>query len=180
MGPKKIEKIRKDFEPNPDFNPDTAKGASAAAEGVCKWVLAMSTYDRVAKVVAPKKAQLAEAEAEYAEVMKQLEGKRAELAEVLGKLKKLEDTLDDLVRKKEALEAQVQDCKDKPERAEKLIGGLGGEKARWTEAAEDLGVKYTMCTGDVLLSAAMVAYLGAFTLAFRERLATPMTALKKK
>lgn len=180
IDPKRIDKIRKDFEPNPDFNPDAAKGASAAAEGVCKWVLAMSTYDRVAKVVAPKKAQLAEAEAEYSEVMVQLEGKRAELAEVLGKLKKLEDTLDDLVRKKETLEAQVQDCKDKLERAEKLIGGLGGEKTRWTEAAEALGVQYTMCTGDVLLSAAMVAYLGAFTLAFRERLAAPMTALIKE
>ena len=179
IDPKKIGKIRDQFETNPDFTPEAAKGASAAAEGVCKWVRAMSTYDRVAKVVAPKKAQLAEAEAEFAEVTKQLEGKRAELAEVLAKLKKLEDTLDDLVAKKNALEAQVQDCEDKLVRAEKLIGGLGGEKVRWTEAADELGKTYINVTGDVLLSAAMMAYLGAFTLQFRARMAEPMTQLIK-
>lgn len=180
IDPKRIAKIRSDFEPNPDFNPDAAKGASAAAEGVCKWVLAMSTYDRVAKVVAPKKLQLAGAEAEFAEVTLQLKAKQAELAEVLAKLKKLEDTLEDLIRKKEQLEAQVQDCKDKLERAEQLIGGLGGEKTRWTEAAEELGKVYINVTGDVLLSAGMMAYLGAFTLSYREKFGTPMTALIKE
>ena len=36
--------------------------------GICMWVRAMETYDRVAKVVGPKKEALAIAEAEYAEV----------------------------------------------------------------------------------------------------------------
>ena len=48
-----------------------------AAEGLCKWVIAMESYDRVAKIVAPKKASLAEAEQQLAEAMKVLEGKRA-------------------------------------------------------------------------------------------------------
>ncbi len=61
------------------FTPENAKRASPAAEGMCKWVHAMSAYDKVAKVVAPKKAKLAEAEAEYARVMEGLTAKRAEL-----------------------------------------------------------------------------------------------------
>jgi len=40
-----------------------------------------------------------------------------------------------------SLEHEVEECKLKLERAEKLIEGLGGEKARWTEAATALGVK---------------------------------------
>ena len=40
-----------------------------AAYGLCCWVRAMEAYDRVAKVVAPKKAKLAEAEAEFSELM---------------------------------------------------------------------------------------------------------------
>merc|ERR1719506_3194102 len=135
---------------------EKAKGASAAAEGVCKWVRAMSTYDRVAKVVGPKKELLAQVSAEYAEVMVLLKGKQDELQEVLDRLKKLEDTLDDLVRKKEDLERQVEDCKNKLDRAEKLIGGLGGEKVRWGETAEQLGVSITNLTGDVLLSSGML------------------------
>ena len=53
-------------------------------------------------------------------------------------------------------------------RAEKLIGGLGGEKSRWSQAAKDLRRQYDNLTGDVLVSAGVVAYLGAFTSAFRQ------------
>ena len=58
-------------------------------------------------------------------------------------------------------------CEQKLDRAEKLIGGLGGEKDRWTEAARVLGEKYDRITGDVLLSSGVVAYLGPFTVDFR-------------
>ena len=46
----------------------------------------MEVYDRVAKVVAPKKIKLAEAEAELSVQMAKLNEKRAELQAVLGKL----------------------------------------------------------------------------------------------
>lgn len=52
-------------------------------------------------------------------------------------------------------------------RAQKLITGLGGEKSRWTAAASRLGQEYTQLTGDVLLAAAQIAYLGAFTSTYR-------------
>ena len=42
---------------------------------------------------------------------------------------------------------QVDLCTQKLERAEQLIQGLGGEKARWTEAAAALGAKYDTITG---------------------------------
>ena len=68
--------------PNEDFNPAIVRNASKACEGLCKWVKAMDVYDRVAKVVAPKKIKLAEAEAELAVQMEKLNQKRAQLKEV--------------------------------------------------------------------------------------------------
>ncbi|KAK3734119.1 hypothetical protein RRG08_000032 [Elysia crispata] len=59
-------------------------------------------------------------------------------------------------------------CGKKLERAEKLIGGLGGEKTRWTEAAESLEKIFDNLVGDILVSAAFIAYLGPFTSAFRD------------
>ena len=50
--------------------------------GLCKWVRAMEVYERVAKVVAPKKIRLAAAEAELSEQMKKLAAKRYELKQV--------------------------------------------------------------------------------------------------
>ena len=59
-------------------------------------------------------------------------------------------------------------CQKKLVRAEQLIGGLGGEKDRWSQSAKDLSIKYTNTTGDVLIASGLVAYLGAFTSAFRQ------------
>lgn len=53
-------------------------------------------------------------------------------------------------------------------RAEKLIGGLGGEKDRWGKAAKDLAQQYENLTGDILIASGVVAYLGTFTSAFRQ------------
>lgn len=38
------------YVPNPDFKPEVIRSISTACEGLCKWVLAMDVYDRVAKV----------------------------------------------------------------------------------------------------------------------------------
>ena len=73
-----------------------------------------------------------------------------------------------MTKKKAQLEENIDICSKKLDRAEKLIGGLGGEKDRWSEAARELGVRYNNITGDVLLSSGVVAYLGAFTVDFRQ------------
>jgi dynein heavy chain len=74
-----------------------------------------------------------------------------------------------LQARKQQLEEEVSLCQKKLERATKLIGGLGGEKTRWQEVAKKLAADYTHLTGDVLLSAGCIAYLGPFTAAYRER-----------
>ncbi|XP_041374659.1 dynein heavy chain 7, axonemal-like isoform X2 [Gigantopelta aegis] len=165
--PPAIKTIRAKYIPNPDFDPDKIRVASTACEGLCKWVRAMDVYDKVARVVAPKKESLKKAEGELAVAMASLEKKRASLREVQEKLHKLEDTLENNKQKKADLENQVDLCTKKLERAEQLISGLGGERDRWSQAARDLTKKYINLTGDVLISSGIVAYLGAFTSAFR-------------
>uniref|UniRef100_A0A8C5Z8W6 Dynein axonemal heavy chain 12 n=1 Tax=Marmota marmota marmota TaxID=9994 RepID=A0A8C5Z8W6_MARMA len=161
-------KIRGEYLTNPEFDPAKIAKASSAAEGLCKWIMAMEVYDRVAKVVAPKKARLAEAQKSLAETMGLLNQKRAELAEVEHHLENLQKTFKEKTEEKAALEDQVELCAKKLERASKLIGGLGGEKTRWAQAADDLQITYENLTGDVLVSAGVIAYLGAFTSGFRQ------------
>uniref|UniRef100_A0A8C5C544 Dynein axonemal heavy chain 12 n=1 Tax=Gadus morhua TaxID=8049 RepID=A0A8C5C544_GADMO len=158
--------IRNKYITNPDFVPEKIRTASTAAEGLCKWVLAMESYDNVAKVVAPKKEKLGQAEGELSVAMESLGKKQAALKEVQEKLAKLKQTLEANKNKKADLENQV--CVKKLERAEQLIGGLGGEKSRWSETALNLGEIYDNLTGDVLISSAIVAYLGAFTSSYRQ------------
>ena len=74
--PAKVVKVlRAKYVNNPDFEPSKIKQASVAAFGLCKWVRAMEAYDRVAKVVEPKKLKVAELEEELKGVIDNLNGK---------------------------------------------------------------------------------------------------------
>jgi dynein heavy chain len=158
------------YMPDREFNPERIKNVSTACEGLCKWVRAMEVYDRVIKIVAPKKAALAEAEAELAAQMDTLNEKRAQLQEVTDKLQALNDEFAAETKKKKELEDQIEICSQKLDRAEKLIGGLGGEKSRWSQTAKDLHGLLGNVIGDVILSSGTVAYLGAFTVDYRNAL----------
>uniref|UniRef100_A0A2R9C426 Dynein axonemal heavy chain 7 n=1 Tax=Pan paniscus TaxID=9597 RepID=A0A2R9C426_PANPA len=171
--------IRKNYIPNPDFVPEKIRNASTAAEGLCKWVIAMDSYDKVAKIVAPKKIKLAAAEGELKIAMDGLRKKQAALKEVQDKLARLQDTLELNKQKKADLENQVDLCSKKLERAEQLIGGLGGEKTRWSHTALELGQLYINLTGDILISSGVVAYLGAFTSTYRQNQTKEWTTLCK-
>ncbi|XP_027740579.1 dynein heavy chain 12, axonemal isoform X2 [Empidonax traillii] len=163
-----MQKIRTEYLTNPEFDPQVVAKASSAAEGLCKWIKGMEVYHRVSKEIEPKKERLRVAEESLAETMALLNQKREELAEVEGRLAALEQTFTEKTEEKARLEFQVELCAKKLERAEKLIGGLGGEKTRWDKAAKDLQEEYDNLTGDVLVSAGVIAYLGAFTAAFRQ------------
>lgn len=45
-----MQKIRGEYLTNPEFDASKIAKASSAAEGLCKWIMAMEVYDRVAKV----------------------------------------------------------------------------------------------------------------------------------
>ncbi|XP_016078231.1 PREDICTED: dynein heavy chain 3, axonemal [Miniopterus natalensis] len=162
-----MKRIRERFIDHPDFQPAVIKNVSSACEGLCKWVRAMEVYDRVAKVVAPKRERLKEAEGKLGAQMQKLNQKRAELKLVEDRLQALNDDFEETNAKKMTLEENIHICSEKLIRAEKLISGLGGEKDRWTEAARQLGIRYINLTGDVLVSSGTVAYLGAFTVDYR-------------
>ncbi|XP_009876528.1 PREDICTED: dynein heavy chain 3, axonemal [Apaloderma vittatum] len=165
--PAVMKKIREKFVKHPDFEPALIRNVSSACEGLCKWVRAMEVYDRVIKVVAPKRERLKDAEGLLNVQMQKLKMKQAELKEVVDRLQALNDELDKMNNQKKELEDNIELCSQKLVRAEQLISGLGGEKDRWAEAARLLGIRYIDLIGDVLLSSGTVAYLGAFTVDYR-------------
>ncbi|ALC43064.1 CG17150 [Drosophila busckii] len=162
-----IKKVREKYIADRDFVPEKIKAASMACEGICRWVRAMDVYDKVARIVMPKKAALAEAEGELLQQMEKLNAKRAELQVILDKLQKLNDFFAEKSREKKRLEDEIDNCEKKLNRAEKLLGGLGGEKTRWGEAAKNLHESISNIVGDVLLAGGCTAYLGFFTTEYR-------------
>ncbi len=136
--PVAVQKLKKEFLTNPEFIPEKVAKASSAAQGLCSWCLAMVKYDEVKKIVAPKEASLAQAEAELAVLNAALAEKQEQLRLVESRLEDLNSNLRMTTDKMQYLEREVDLCGKKLIRAQKLISGLGGEKQRWTQAAEDL------------------------------------------
>ncbi|KAL6428106.1 hypothetical protein ACFW04_008466 [Cataglyphis niger] len=164
---KVIETIRNEYLTNPDFDPEKIKKVSTACEGLCRWVIAMSEYDIIAKIVAPKRQALAKAEAVYRDAIKKLNLKREQLRQVQLKLLDLEETLNKKKMEFQIMLDKVADCETKLKRAEDLLGALGGEYARWSQTADQLADKYYRLTGDIIIASGVVAYLGPFTMPFR-------------
>ncbi|XP_042213444.1 dynein axonemal heavy chain 3-like [Homarus americanus] len=163
-----ITHVRNKFYSHPDFDPKKIRMVSMACEGLCRWVRAMVVYDQVIKIVAPKKQALEAANHELALQNEKLEEKRKELREVTDKLQALNDEFTKKQKEKKDLEDSIVRCEQKRDRSERLIGGLGGERDRWSNEAQQLSESLENIVGDVLIAAAIVAYLGAFTVDYRE------------
>jgi dynein heavy chain len=176
------DKIIREIQPlidDPGFTPAAIEKASKACTAICMWARAMHKYHFVALGVAPKRAALAEAEAELAIVMAKLAKAQATLADVNSRLAVLEKQFNDAVEKKDQLEKKEAECKMQLVNADKLIGGLGGEEKRWGETVVLLGDALVNVLGDVIVCAGTVSYLGVFTFDFRNSLVSEwQTALK--
>lgn len=156
--------VNKSYMNDESFMPHIVAKASSAAEGLCKWVRAMVSYDEVAKVVAPKKEKLATAERECNAILEYLNEKRTSLAALNDKLAALNASLQATLAKKLQLENEVASCTGKLKRAEALIASLAGEKTRWLDAAETLTRTCDNLAGDVLLSCGLVALLSSLSI----------------
>jgi len=152
---------------DPIFNRETMMGVSSACAGLCQWVTAIEKYYHVHLIVAPKQEALEVAQAEYNTVMEGLRIKQAELKKVQDRVDILRKDLEETTDRKQALERDVEDCRRRLQRAETLITSLGGEKSTWKERAEKLGEVFIWLTGDILVSAGIIAYSGPFISLYR-------------
>ena len=169
---KKIKKLSK-YIANPKFQPEVIRNVSTAATCLCMWCHAMHVYDRVAKQIAPKKANLAKAEEKLKATNLELQQKRDQLDRISRRLEDLQRQFRESVAKKEGLQRKKERTTEKLGNANKLTQGLANEKIRWAELAKKLeNIDYVNVVGNVMVSAGCIAYVGPFTADYRLTLTT--------
>lgn len=163
------EKLQEKVLSNDAFDVEKIKLISVACEQLCKWVIAIVKYDRAAKIAAPKRLELKEAQSVLDTSTTQLNGK-------IEELRLLEDSLSDLQKQLkiekdnfESLKTEHERCSKRLQRATEIVASLGGEKERWQQAMESIEIKSKTMIGDVLISSGIVAYLGQLTEPYRNR-----------
>ena len=90
-----------------------------------------------------------------------------ELQAVMDKMLTLKAQYDESNNTKEKLIAESAELEAKLDRAERLVGGLGGERSRWDASATDLEGRVEALIGDCAISAAFLSYGGPFNSEFR-------------
>ncbi|KAJ8259834.1 hypothetical protein GJAV_G00174010 [Gymnothorax javanicus] len=156
---------------NEEFQPESIAKVSKACKSICQWVRAMHIYHFVARAVEPKRQALKEAQEDLAVTQKILDDAKSKLAAVEEGIAALEAKYHDCLAKRDELDNKCSLCEARLGRADKLIGGLAGEKVRWSETVQELDYMVNNVSGDVLLAAGYVAYLGPFTGEYRADMA---------
>ncbi|XP_076985176.1 dynein axonemal heavy chain 1 isoform X7 [Tamandua tetradactyla] len=152
---------------NEEFQPAAIAKVSKACTSICQWVRAMHKYHFVAKAVEPKRQALREAQDDLEVTQRILEEAKQRLREVEDGITMMQAKYRECIAKKEDLELKCEQCEQRLGRADKLINGLSDEKVRWQDTVENLEHMLDNISGNMLLAAGFVAYLGPFTGQYR-------------
>lgn len=114
------------------------KNASSALVAVRIWISAMIIYSDTLKIVGPMRELARVMTEKLSEVMAALAVKQAQMKEIQDNLDKLNANAAELEAKALELVENLEKCSKMLVRAEKMIGGLEGEKNRWTDTVAKL------------------------------------------
>ncbi|KAL5009928.1 hypothetical protein ScPMuIL_012233 [Solemya velum] len=150
-----------------DFTMESAKKVCADVAGLASWVRAMAFFYTINKEVLPLKANLVIQEARLTAANNDLSTAQAQLDEKNKELAEVMAMYDAAMSEKQALLDDAEACRRKMTNATALIGGLGGERVRWTEASKGFEAQIQRLVGDVLLCTGFLSYSGPFNQEFR-------------
>ncbi|XP_062843095.1 dynein axonemal heavy chain 1 [Trichomycterus rosablanca] len=165
--PDSVIKLVQPYIDNEEFQPASIAKVSKACTSLCQWVRAMHVYHFVSKAVEPKRQALNEAREDLEVTQHILKEAKEKLDAVEEGIAALQAKYHECLAKRDELDSKCQLCEKRLIRADKLIGGLADEKVRWSETVQHLDYLVDNVSGDVLLAAGYVAYLGPFTGEYR-------------
>uniref|UniRef100_A0A673T414 Dynein axonemal heavy chain 14 n=1 Tax=Suricata suricatta TaxID=37032 RepID=A0A673T414_SURSU len=153
---------------SPDFNPNKVALVSLACCSLCQWIIALSNYHEVQKLVGPRLIQVAEAQNVLKIARQRLAEKQRGLQLVEEHVLVLQGAYKDLVAQKQLLANRRTLATKRLHCASVLLATLEDEKTQWQETVNQIDKKLEGIWGDILLSAACIVYSGALTAEFRQ------------
>lgn len=166
--PGNVKIIKEQYLSRPDFNKESMKAKSAAAEGICSWVINIVKYWDVIQDVEPKRKALAEASEQLETATIKLTAVQKVVDELNASLAKLVAEFDAAMAEKNAALAEAERCTTRLDLAQRLVSALGSENERWKNAIEVISENMKLVAGDVLLASAFISYTGPFSKRHRQ------------
>lgn len=166
------EKMKSKYLSNPDYNFEKVNRASMACGPMVKWAIAQIEYADMLKRVEPLREELRSLE-EQADVNLASAKETKDLVEQLERsIAAYKEEYAQLISQAQAIKTDLENVQAKVDRSIALLKSLNIERERWESTSETFKSQMSTIIGDVLLSAAFIAYGGYFDQHYRLNLFT--------
>ncbi|KAJ3176317.1 hypothetical protein HDU87_005359 [Geranomyces variabilis] len=153
---------------NPKYNFESVNRASQACGPLVQWVIAQVKYSGILERVGPLRLEVQQLEAS-AEVTKQrAAATEAMIQELETSIARYKEEYAVLISETQSLKSEMETVQTRVERSVRLIDNLSSERERWESGSQSFEAQMATMVGDVLLSAAFMAYAGYFIQEYRQ------------
>ncbi|XP_028159308.1 dynein heavy chain, cytoplasmic isoform X5 [Ostrinia furnacalis] len=170
------EKMRTRYLSNPDYNFEKVNRASMACGPMVKWAIAQIEYADMLKRVEPLRNELKALEDQAQYNVKAGDEVRDLIAQLEKSIASYKEEYAQLISQAQAIKTDLENVQAKVDRSIALLKSLVIERERWESSSETFRSQMSTIVGDVLLSAAFIAYGGYFDQHYRQSLFSTWTA----
>jgi dynein heavy chain 1 len=168
MTPQLRNKMRHDFLSLPSFNFETVNRASKACGPLCQWVIAQVNYSDILDKVGPLREEVQALEDQAETTMHQATTIITMIAELEARIAAYKDEYALLISETQAIKSEMETVQKRVDRSVTLLDSLGSERTRWEAGSKTFEAQMSTVAGDVLMSAAFLAYGGYFDQQYRK------------
>ncbi|BGP05267.1 dynein heavy chain [Rhodotorula toruloides] len=162
------DKMRNDYLSRPSFNFETVNRASKACGPLVKWVIAQVNYSSILDKVGPLREEVQMLEDQAETTMHQASALSSMISELEARIAAYKDEYAALISETQAIKSEMEKVQTRVDRSVKLLDSLSSEKSRWEAGSKTFEEQMSTVAGDVLLSAAFLAYAGYFDQSYRQ------------
>ena len=152
----------------PTYNFETVDRASKACGPLVKWVIAQTRFSEILDKVKPLRIEVKSLEDQAEDTKKQAATMLGIARDLEASIAKYKEEYALLIRGTEAIKIEMERVESKVGRSMTLLDSLSSERTRWEASSRTFETEMSTIVGDVLLSAAFMAYAGFFDQHYRE------------
>ncbi|XP_055707524.1 dynein heavy chain, cytoplasmic isoform X3 [Phlebotomus papatasi] len=166
------EKMKTRYLSNPEYNFEKVNRASMACGPMVKWAIAQIEYADMLKRVEPLRDELQSLEDQAEVNMSHAQDIKDLISQLEQSIAAYKEEYAQLISQAQAIKTDLENVQAKVDRSIALLKSLNIERDRWEATSETFRSQMSTIIGDVLLSAAFIAYGGYFDQHYRNNLFT--------
>ncbi|WVQ93134.1 hypothetical protein IAU59_000198 [Kwoniella sp. CBS 9459] len=162
------EKMMRDYIGKPAFTYETVNRASRACGPLVQWVIAQVRFSEILDKVAPLRQEVASLEQQAETTKQQAQVVMDTVSELEASIAQYKEEYALLISETQSIKSEMDRVQGKVDRSMTLLESLSSEQERWDAGSKTFETEMGTIAGDVMVSAAFLAYSGFFDQHYRE------------